>query len=142
MSEKFDIDRVQGLNLGLSAGAVAVSWALLSLSILVLCLGVDYRRLGVDSIEKHLSSGVFYGASPSEARSFAGVDVAVVGGGVAGVTAARLDPELARGEPGIIGGRWLCDAIDTSLIAITYKWCVISGGILKAAGLGIANNDV
>ena len=30
MSEKFDIDRVQGLNLGLSAGAVAVSWMLLS----------------------------------------------------------------------------------------------------------------
>jgi thioredoxin reductase (NADPH) len=47
----------------------------------VLCLGVDYRRLGVDSIERHLSSGVFYGASPSEARSFTGVDVAVVGGG-------------------------------------------------------------
>ena len=47
----------------------------------VLCLGVDYRRLGVASIEKHLSSGVFYGASPSEARSFTGVDVAVVGGG-------------------------------------------------------------
>ncbi len=47
----------------------------------VLCLGVDYRRLGVESIERHLSSGVFYGASPSEARSFTGVDVAVVGGG-------------------------------------------------------------
>ena len=30
MSEKFDIERVQGLNLGLSAGAVAVSWMLLS----------------------------------------------------------------------------------------------------------------
>ena len=30
MSEKFDIDRVQGLNLGLSAGAVAISWMLLS----------------------------------------------------------------------------------------------------------------
>jgi thioredoxin reductase (NADPH) len=47
----------------------------------VLCLGVAYRRLGVESIERHLSSGVFYGASPSEARSFTGVDVAVVGGG-------------------------------------------------------------
>jgi hypothetical protein len=30
VSEKFDIERVQGLNLGLSAGAVAVSWILLS----------------------------------------------------------------------------------------------------------------
>ncbi len=47
----------------------------------VLCLGVDYRRLGVESIERHLGSGVFYGASPSEARSFTGVHVAVVGGG-------------------------------------------------------------
>ncbi len=30
MSEQFQIDRVQGLNLGLSAGAVALSWVLLS----------------------------------------------------------------------------------------------------------------
>jgi thioredoxin reductase (NADPH) len=47
----------------------------------VLALGVDYRRLDVESIERHLGSGVFYGASPSEARSFTGVPVAVVGGG-------------------------------------------------------------
>jgi hypothetical protein len=30
VTEQFDIDRVQGLNLGLSAGAVAISWLLLS----------------------------------------------------------------------------------------------------------------
>jgi len=30
VSEQFQIDRVQGLNLGLSAGAVALSWVLLS----------------------------------------------------------------------------------------------------------------
>lgn len=30
MSDRFDIDRVQGLNLGLSAGAAAISWLLLS----------------------------------------------------------------------------------------------------------------
>jgi thioredoxin reductase (NADPH) len=47
----------------------------------VLCLGVAYRRLGVDSVERHLGAGVFYGASPSEARSFTGLPVAVVGGG-------------------------------------------------------------
>jgi len=47
----------------------------------VLALGVAYRRLGVDSIERHLGAGVFYGASPSEARSFTDVPVAVVGGG-------------------------------------------------------------
>jgi thioredoxin reductase (NADPH) len=47
----------------------------------VLALGVAYRRLGVETIERHLGSGVFYGASPSEARSFTGVPVAVVGGG-------------------------------------------------------------
>lgn len=47
----------------------------------VLCLGVAYRRLGVESVERHLGAGVFYGASPSEARSFTGLPVAVVGGG-------------------------------------------------------------
>ncbi len=48
---------------------------------IVLALGVAYRRLGVESIERHLGSGVFYGASPAEARSFSGLPVAVVGGG-------------------------------------------------------------
>ncbi len=47
----------------------------------VLALGVAYRRLGVESIERHIGAGVFYGASPSEARSFSGLPVAVVGGG-------------------------------------------------------------
>lgn len=46
-----------------------------------LALGVAYRRLGVDSIERHLGAGVFYGASPAEARSFSDLPVAVVGGG-------------------------------------------------------------
>ena len=47
----------------------------------VLALGVAYRRLGVESIERHIGAGVFYGASPSEARSFTGLPVAVIGGG-------------------------------------------------------------
>jgi thioredoxin reductase (NADPH) len=46
----------------------------------ILAMGVEYRRLGIPALEKLAGSGVFYGASPSEARQFTGGDVFVVGG--------------------------------------------------------------
>jgi thioredoxin reductase (NADPH) len=47
----------------------------------VLATGVEYRRLDVPGIDELTGLGVFYGASPSEARQFAGEDVYIVGGG-------------------------------------------------------------
>ncbi|MGH3077492.1 MAG: FAD-dependent oxidoreductase [Gaiellaceae bacterium] len=46
----------------------------------VLAVGVDYRRLGVPSLEELVDAGVFYGYSPSDARQYTGGDVFVVGG--------------------------------------------------------------
>jgi len=46
----------------------------------VLAMGVEYRRLGTPALERLAGSGVFYGASPSEARQFTGGHVFVVGG--------------------------------------------------------------
>jgi thioredoxin reductase (NADPH) len=57
----------------------------------VLAVGVAYRRLGVPALEGLIGRGVFYGASPSDARHYAGSRVFVVGGGnSAGQAAVHL----------------------------------------------------
>jgi thioredoxin reductase (NADPH) len=43
--------------------------------------GVDYRRLGVDSLEELVGRGVYYGAAMAAARELAGDHVVIVGGG-------------------------------------------------------------
>jgi thioredoxin reductase (NADPH) len=47
----------------------------------VLATGASYRRLGVPSLEALSGSGVYYGASVSEAHALSGLDAMVVGGG-------------------------------------------------------------
>jgi thioredoxin reductase (NADPH) len=57
----------------------------------VLATGVDWRRLGVPSVEALLGAGVFYGAAGSEADALKGEQVYVIGGGnSAGQAAVHL----------------------------------------------------
>jgi len=42
--------------------------------------GVEYRRLGIASLDRFVGAGVFYGAATVEAPAMAGENVAVVGG--------------------------------------------------------------
>jgi thioredoxin reductase (NADPH) len=57
----------------------------------VLATGVDWRRLGVESVERFVGAGVFYGAAGSEAEALRGDHVYVVGGGnSAGQAAVHL----------------------------------------------------
>jgi thioredoxin reductase (NADPH) len=57
----------------------------------VLATGIAYRRLGIPELEALVGTGVFYGASVSEARAHAGQEVYVVGGGnSAGQAAVHL----------------------------------------------------
>jgi thioredoxin reductase (NADPH) len=64
----------------------------------VLAMGVSYRRLGVESIERLVGRGVFYGASPSDAQQFADGRVFIVGAansaGQAAVHASRYAAEV------------------------------------------------
>jgi thioredoxin reductase (NADPH) len=46
----------------------------------ILAMGVSYRRLDVPALSALEGMGVYYGASPSEARQFTGKSVYVVGG--------------------------------------------------------------
>jgi thioredoxin reductase (NADPH) len=47
----------------------------------VLATGISYRRLGIPALEALGGSGVFYGASVSEARALTGEHIYIVGGG-------------------------------------------------------------
>jgi thioredoxin reductase (NADPH) len=47
----------------------------------VLATGIEYKRLGMPALEELVGTGVFYGASVSEARAHRGQEVYVVGGG-------------------------------------------------------------
>ncbi|HKA67800.1 MAG TPA: FAD-dependent oxidoreductase [Actinomycetes bacterium] len=62
----------------------------------VLATGVSYRRIGVPGLEALTGTGVFYGASVSEARALAGTDVFVVGGGNSAGQAAMHLARYAR----------------------------------------------
>jgi thioredoxin reductase (NADPH) len=48
---------------------------------LLIATGAQYRRLETPECERFEGSGVYYSATPNEARSCQGLDVAVVGGG-------------------------------------------------------------
>jgi thioredoxin reductase (NADPH) len=48
---------------------------------IVLGTGVTYRRLGIDSVERLVGKGIFYGAPVTEAPGMAGRRVVVIGGG-------------------------------------------------------------
>jgi thioredoxin reductase (NADPH) len=58
--------------------------------------GVDYRRLGIASIEALVGRGVHYGAAMAAARELAGEDVVVVGGGNSAGQAAVHAARFAR----------------------------------------------
>jgi Pyridine nucleotide-disulphide oxidoreductase len=47
----------------------------------VLAAGVSYNRIGVPALEALVGRGVYYSASPAEARNIAGQEVAMVGAG-------------------------------------------------------------
>jgi len=56
--------------------------------VVMLGIGVEYRRIGVESVDELIGRGVFYGFSAGDARAMSGVDVAVVGGANSATQAA------------------------------------------------------
>jgi thioredoxin reductase (NADPH) len=85
----------------------------------ILAMGVSYRRLDVPALSAHEGMGVYYGASPSEARQFTGKSVYVVGGansaGQAAVHLARYAGSvtlLCRSTIEKSMSRYLIDEID------------------------------
>jgi thioredoxin reductase (NADPH) len=102
----------------------------------ILAMGVSYRSLGVEPLERLLGSGVYYGASPSEAPHYAGGRVYIVGAGnSAGQAAIHLAKYAARVSIVVRGdslaksmSSYLIDEIDaTSNIDVLTQTQVVDG---------------
>jgi thioredoxin reductase (NADPH) len=102
----------------------------------VLAMGVTYRHLDVPALEPLTGSGVFYGASASEAERFSGGNVFVVGGGNSAGQAAVHLSKYARKVSILVRGqslaasmsKYLIDEIDSNpSIEVLYQTEVADG---------------
>jgi thioredoxin reductase (NADPH) len=88
----------------------------------VLATGITYRRLDVPCMDELVGTGVFYGASVSEARAYSGQEVYVVGGGNSAGQAAmhlgrwadRVTLLVRRASLTETMSRYLIDEIDAA----------------------------
>jgi len=103
----------------------------------VLATGVSYRRLDVPSLEKLMGTGVYYGASVSEAHGLKDRDACVVGGGNSAGQAVlhlarycRLVTLVIRGKDLTASmSQYLIDAIDAAdNVTLRSSSEVVDGG--------------
>lgn len=88
----------------------------LSCHALLIATGVSYRKLDVPGIEKLTGAGVYYGAAMSEARSFSGQDVFIVGGANSAGQAAIYFSRYARSVTILVRGNSLAKDMSQYLI--------------------------
>jgi thioredoxin reductase (NADPH) len=102
----------------------------------VLATGVAYRRLGIPSLEALSGSGVYYGASVSEAHGLKGAQTVIVGGGnSAGQAALHLKRYAAHvtiviRTPDLTStmSRYLIDEIEASPEITVVPNAEVAGG--------------
>jgi thioredoxin reductase (NADPH) len=85
--------------------------------VVMLAIGVNYRRIGVPSIDRLIGRGVFYGYGALEAQAMAGADAAVVGGANSAVQAALHVARYARSVSLVVRGRTLAESASDYLIS-------------------------
>jgi thioredoxin reductase (NADPH) len=104
--------------------------------VVVLAMGVSYRRLGVPALDELTGMGVFYGASASEAERFTGRSVFVVGAGNSAGQAAvhlakharRVTVLVRRTTLAETMSRYLIDEIEGQLnIDVRYQTEIVDG---------------
>lgn len=82
----------------------------------MLAIGADHRRIGVDSVDRLLGRGVFYGYGATEAQAMTGVDAAVVGGANSAVQAALHVARYARSVHLVVRGSSLAETASEYLL--------------------------
>lgn len=106
-------------------------------STVVLATGVSYRRLAVEALEALVGTGVYYGASISEAQGMKGKDTVVVGGGNSAGQAALYLARYAREVTIVVRGESLAASMSSYLIreidaapnvVVRYSAEVLDGG--------------
>ena len=111
----------------------------------ILATGVEYRRLGVDRLERLVGRGVYYGAATSEAPAMRGEDVIVVGGANSAGQAAVHLCRFARSVTLVVRGpsieetmsEYLVREIDASgkVVVLTNTEIVDARGEHRLAGV-------
>ena len=82
----------------------------------IVATGIEWRRLGVPSLDGLLGSGVFYGSPGSEAMALEGKDVYVVGGGNSAGQSALYLARYARRVTLLVRGPDLAASMSEYLI--------------------------
>lgn len=107
---------------------------------LIVASGMTIRRLGVEAVEALLGSGVFYGAAPSEAASYVGEHVFVVGGANSAGQAAMMLSRYAGRVTIIVRGPTIEAGMSSYLIdqirATSNIEVLLSAEIVDAGGTG------
>jgi thioredoxin reductase (NADPH) len=102
----------------------------------VVATGIEWRRLGVPSLEVLVGSGVFYGAAVGESRAMAGLDVFIVGAGNSAGQASLHLSKHARTISLVVRGdsltksmsRYLVREVEsTPNIEVRYRTEVVDG---------------
>jgi thioredoxin reductase (NADPH) len=83
---------------------------------IVLATGVEWRRLGVDSVDRFVGSGVYYGAARSDAGLAQGNDVYLIGAGNSAGQAAIFFSNHARSVTLLVRGESLAASMSHYLI--------------------------
>jgi thioredoxin reductase (NADPH) len=83
---------------------------------IVLAMGVEWRRLQVDSVDRFVGSGVYYGAARSDARLAQGNDVYLIGAGNSAGQAAIFFANHARSVTLLVRGESLAASMSRYLI--------------------------
>jgi thioredoxin reductase (NADPH) len=117
----------------------------------ILAAGVSYNRMGVPGLEALVGRGVYYGASPAEARNVAGQEVALVGAGNSAGQAALHLAKWARRVTLVVRGdsleksmsKYLIDEIDAAEnVVVRLKTRIIDGwGDGRLHSLTLSNDE-
>ncbi|MCD6726707.1 MAG: FAD-dependent oxidoreductase [Solirubrobacteraceae bacterium] len=103
----------------------------------VLATGAAYRRLGVPGLEALTGSGVFYGASMSEAQALVGRDVHVVGGGNSAGQAALHLARYARSVTLLVRG----DALAQTMSHYLRETIAATANVAVRLGVEVVGGD-
>jgi len=83
---------------------------------IILAMGVDWRRIEIDSIDRFIGSGVYYGAARSDAGLTPGKDVFLIGAGNSAGQAAMFFSNHARFVTLIVRAESLAQSMSQYLI--------------------------
>jgi thioredoxin reductase (NADPH) len=83
---------------------------------IVLAMGVEWRRIEVDSVDRFVGSGVYYGAARSDAGLAQGNDVYLIGAGNSAGQAALFFSNHARSVTVLVRGESLAASMSHYLI--------------------------